>query len=273
MTEIDESFHSLDAWSAWSSANRSVYDASVGAAIAIRIKQAGFTEPMTRRIVTPDQIHAPDRNWREGLLANGLNSRMRAVLALLAQETGDRHPYGVRIFATEAITSFALILRGIFPRFLGSEYGHDEAVRRELFPIPHQDLTALTLPSDCFDIVTTNEVLEHVTDLDAALHQIARVLKPGGVHIGTHPFLLNQPQGDLRARLVNGEVIHLKEPEYHGNPVNPEGGSLVFETPGWDIIARARAAGFGTAQMRFVASEAHGYVTENTGVFVLIARK
>jgi SAM-dependent methyltransferase len=273
MVEIDESFDSLDSWLAWSNRNPAVYSAEAASAVARRILSAGFQEPLTGRIVAPGQINAPDTNWREGLAANGLISRHRAVLALIAEATAGQAAHEVRIFAAEAVTSFALLMRGIFPRFLGSEYGFDAAAGEALYPIPHQDLTALDLPSGRFDLVTTNEVLEHVPDLDAALREIARVLKPGGLHIGTHPFCLVHDSGDVRAKLVDGQVVHLKEPEYHGNPVDPGGGSLVFETPGWDILRRARAAGFSAASMRFVASESKGYITENTGVFVFYARR
>jgi SAM-dependent methyltransferase len=134
-------------------------------------------------------------------------------------------------------------------------------------------LTALTLPSGSFDLVTTNEVLEHVPDLDAALREIARVLKPGGWHVGTHPFLFTSERGDRRSELVDGEIAYHKEPEYHHDPVVNNAGSLVFETPGWDILERARVAGFSDAHMRFVASEQHGYVTEDIGVFVFCAQK
>jgi SAM-dependent methyltransferase len=206
-------------------------------------------------------------------VANGVDSRQRAVLSLIEEKVGDRPKHEVRIFGTEAVTPFALRLRGEFVRFLGSEYGADDSAKAALFPIQHQDLTALTLPSASFDLVTTNEVLEHVPDLDAALREIARVLKPGGWHVGTHPFLFMDRESDLRARLVDGVVVNIKEPELHGNPVDPSGGSLVFETPGWDIIQRARSAGLRNAHMRFVASERHGFLTENTGVFVFCAQK
>jgi SAM-dependent methyltransferase len=270
---IDKTFSSLTQWKEWAANTPGLFVAAEADAIAARILARGFIEPLTNRIIGPGEIVHSGRNWREGLQANGLNSRMRAVLALIAEHVAARPAAEIRIFAPEAVTSFALLMRGHFARFLGTEYGLDENARAALFPIQHQDLTALDLPDASFDLVTTNEVLEHVPDLDAALRELARVLKPGGWHIGTHPFWFMSENSDLRAKLANGRVVHLKEPEYHGNPVDPSGGSLVFETPGWNIIERAIAAGFSAAHMRFVASEHHGYLTENTGVFVFCAQK
>lgn len=272
MIEIDQAFSTLEEWLAWASANMTVYSAAESDEIGERILATGFTEPLTHRFVPPEKIDAANRNWREGLVAYGLNSRLRAVMALI-DETLQVPRSEARIFATEAVTAFALVMRGIFPRFLGSEYARDENTRRELFPIIHQDLMALTLPTESFDVVATNEVLEHVPDLDAALREIARILRPGGWHIGTHPFRFMSATGELRSCVKDGKVIHLMPPEVHGNPVDPGGGSLVFETPGWDIIPRAHTAGFSNAHMRFVASEKHGYLTQNTGVFVLCAQK
>jgi len=42
------------------------------------------------------------------------------------------------------------------------------------------DMTALPLPDACVDVVTTGYGLRNVPDLDAALREIHRVLKPGG---------------------------------------------------------------------------------------------
>lgn len=271
--EIDQAFASLAEWQTWVSKNTIVFDEAKADEIGERILRAGLVEPLTGTVISPAEIEHAGRNWREGLGAGGLNSRMRAVLALIDEKVGARSPHQVQIFATEAVTAFALRMRGRFARFHGAEYGADADARRALYPIPHEDLTALSLPSGRFDLVTTNEVLEHVPDLDAALREIARVLKPGGWHVGTHPFFFMEQTGDRRSLLLDNEVAHLKKPEYHGNPVDQDAGSLVFETPGWDIIARAKAAGFRNAHMRFVASEKHGYITENTGVFVFCAQR
>jgi SAM-dependent methyltransferase len=268
MLEIDESFTSLSDWLAYATNNPAVYSSAAADEVAGRVLAIGVVEPLTGR--PRKKLQAPDRNWREGLTAAGIGSRHRAVLKLIEEAVGSRWRADVAIYATEAVTPFADILRASFPQFTGSEYAPEGDPQGRFV---HQDLMGLTFAPTSFDIVTTNDVLEHVPDIDAALREIARVLKPGGRHIGTHPFFFMSAEGDLRARVVDGQVVHLRPPEYHINPVDIAGGSLVFETPGWDIIERAKAAGFEHAEMRFVASERHGCLTENLGVFVLCLQK
>lgn len=43
------------------------------------------------------------------------------------------------------------------------------------------------LESDSYDIVFSNYVLEHIVDIDAAIREIARVLKPKGLFVGSIP--------------------------------------------------------------------------------------
>jgi SAM-dependent methyltransferase len=51
------------------------------------------------------------------------------------------------------------------------------------------DITDIPLPDDSFDVVLCTEVLEHVADTSAALTQLARLCRPGGVVIVTSPFM------------------------------------------------------------------------------------
>ncbi len=47
----------------------------------------------------------------------------------------------------------------------------------------------LPFPDHSFDIVTSNQVFEHVQDIDLALAEIRRVLKPGGVFLNIFPSI------------------------------------------------------------------------------------
>lgn len=98
-----------------------------------------------------------------------------------------------------------------------------------------QDLQATTFPDASFDLVITEDVLEHVPEPRKAFAEIRRILKPGGVHIGTIPVSWDKAESFTRAELVGGVVVHLVEPEYHGDPFRAEG-ILAYTTFGQDIL-------------------------------------
>jgi SAM-dependent methyltransferase len=210
---------------------------------------------------------------REGLVYSSINSRLRAVMLCIQWALADVRWPDAKIYATEAVTPFALRLRGFFAKFIGSEYAETEAQRDELFPIPCEDLQRLSFPNDAFHLVTTNEVLEHVPSIDAALGEVHRVLRDGGWHIGTAPFAMGQYESVTKAKLQDGKIIHLTEPEYHGNPVD-ERGSLVFQIPGWDILDRAKAVGFRDAHVKYILSPQHACLSSDAGgIFVFCLQK
>jgi hypothetical protein len=64
--------------------------------------------------------------------------------------------------------------------------------RADLFPrqldVHQLDLTEIDRPDQSFDFVIANHVLEHVGDDARALHEILRVLRPGGQAILQTPF-------------------------------------------------------------------------------------
>lgn len=93
-----------------------------------------------------------------------------------------------------------------------------------------EDIERLTFPDNSFDIFITQDVLEHVFHPMQALRDIHRVLKPGGAHVFTAPKHRGLAKSVCRAELdANGDVRHLLEAQYHGNPVG-DGKALVT----WD---------------------------------------
>jgi len=98
-----------------------------------------------------------------------------------------------------------------------------------------EDLENLTFPSRSFDLVVTQDVMEHVLNPTRAFAEVARILKPGGSHIFTVPLVNKAQPSEVRAkRDSNGSIVYLQPAEYHENPVSSEG-SLVSMYWGYDI--------------------------------------
>ncbi len=103
------------------------------------------------------------------------------------------------------------------------------------------DLQALSFDDNSFDTVLTEDVLEHIPDPLKALSEIARVLKPGGFHLFTVPRYSQQPTV-VRAKLLNGEIVHLLPPAYHWDP-DSQSQCLVFTDFGDDLADAVQKEG------------------------------
>ena len=149
-----------------------------------------------------------------------------------------------------------------------SELNHDD--------IPHQDLCALTFADASFDLVLCNELFEHVRDLDQAFREIARVLRPGGRLVATCPMAFGQEESILKARHnpSSGRTELIGEPEFHGDPIRPEEGSLVYRIPGWELTEQLQQAGFQDVVTHLLASWKHGILgSDLPGVLVINAQR
>jgi SAM-dependent methyltransferase len=94
-----------------------------------------------------------------------------------------------------------------------------------------EDITKLTLPPSSVDLIVSSDVLEHVPNIELAFEESCRVLRPGGSHLFTVPT--SRGATLRRAEIVDGKIHHLVEPEYHSDPLNPQG-ILAFWTYGVD---------------------------------------
>jgi len=150
--------------------------------------------------------------------------------------------------------------------YRGSVYRPDLEPGSEVKGYLNQDLRALTLPDNDYDIVISQDVFEHVFEPQRGFAEIGRILRPGGVHIFTIPYhraMRTRP----RALLDGDRIEHLLEPEYHGDP-NSASGALVVTDWGNDLEERVfEASGLQTTLFNPQNGQ-HGIVGEYLEVFV-----
>ena len=98
-----------------------------------------------------------------------------------------------------------------------------------------EDLEQQSFDNESFDLVVTQDVMEHIFHPDRAYREIWRTLKPGGLYLHTTPIYKDHETTERRASVGrDGTVVHLAEPEYHGNPVDPKGSLVTFHY-GYDL--------------------------------------
>jgi SAM-dependent methyltransferase len=138
----------------------------------------------------------------------------------------------------------------------------------------NEDLQHLTFPDNKFDLFVSLDVLEHVADPRLAFCEIWRTLKVGGIMLSTFPVRKEQV-ASIEARVVfnnDHTVTHLKEPQYHGNPISLDG-SLVTVDYGYEIHKKiAEWAPFDVRIYRFNDTE-HGILGDYTEVFLCRKRE
>ena len=190
-------------------------------------------------------------NWREHLVCRGcgFNNRQRASYHLLLQEVRPSHQS--RYYLTEFVTGYPALLARRFPLTTGSEYlGPEHGPGQLVAGVPHEDLQALSFEDGSLDVILSLDVIEHVPDERMAFSEMARCLRPGGTLLVTAPTRIDHDDNAIRAVMsASGEVTHILEPEYHGNPIDPEAGSLCYRYFGWQVLSQLKEAGFRDAQL------------------------
>jgi SAM-dependent methyltransferase len=190
--------------------------------------------------------------------------RHRAVGAVLGRLGV---PRGAHVYELSSRGALCRYLRRTFARVTVSELFDDVAPGGFRGDVQCQDVQRLTYPDASFDLVTSTEVFEHVPDDGRAFAEVHRVLRPGGHLAFTVPLMEAAPTLE-RARLERGAIVHLVEPEYHGDRLRGRGGVLAFRTYGPDILERLREAGF-AATLERIEDPAHAI----DGATVVVGRR
>ncbi len=212
-------------------------------------------------------------NWRETLtcpechLINRWRGCLHVFEAICQPRADDR------IYLTESLSHVHDNLADRFPRLSSSEYlpnaEFGELTFRNEVLIRNEDVTKLGFEDASMDIVLCFDVLEHVPDYRAALRQFHRVLGCGGQLLLSVPFSFQH--ANIRRAVLDdeGNVQHLLEPCYHGDPLS-EQGVLSYHDFGMALLDDLREAGFQECFALCYHSREWGYLHRNV---VFIARK
>ena len=214
-------------------------------------------------------------NWRERLVCASckLNNRVRASIHIFRQECAP--PKDADIYVTEQTTVLHAWMKSHYSSIVGSEFLGPEHQHGEIISdgIRHESLTRLSFDEDSFDYVLSFDVLEHIPDYQAAIHEYLRVLRPGGQILFSVPFCFDSNEHIVRARIRDdGAVEHLLEPEYHGDPLNAAG-CLCFYQFGWRLLEEFREAGFYSVKALFYWSAKFGYLGLDHALFLAAKRR
>ena len=202
-------------------------------------------------------------NWRERMVCPScrMNNRQRAMVHVARDELGLNARS--RVYLTEQVSAVYTAVRRVFSGTIGSEFLGPQVEPGTVNEggVRHEDVTGLSLPAGSVDAVLTFDVLEHVPDYRKAFAEFHRVLAPDGCLLFTIPFLPDSEESFVRAEHgANGELIHHRPPQYHGDPVRPSEGVLCYHDFGWDLLGHLREAGFADAALLAFRSLDYGYL-------------
>ena len=122
-------------------------------------------------------------------------------------------------------------------------------------------------PDERFDLVITQDVMEHVNQPEAAFREIARTLRRGGAYVFSVPTYKGLVKSERIGEYVADEFLSFGEPEYHGNPINANGSPVTFHY-GYDLAELIRVwSGLDVVCLRF-SDRYLGIIGEITEIYV-----
>jgi len=219
--------------------------------------------------------HNPE-NLRESLNCHNCNSttRQRQMAKLICNKFGISSLNQIsgikkKIYNTESsgpIHNKLLKAKNYyFSEYFGENYKSGEKVNG----IRNENLNHLSFKNETFDLVLSSDVFEHIATPFKAHGEVYRVLKKGGCHIFTVPFLKDKYLNENRAIIKNNKTIHLMEPIYHLDGIRPENGILVYNIFSLEMLIKLKKIGFDT-QMYLAITNTFGINIDSSPIFCSI---
>lgn len=183
--------------------------------------------------------------------------RHRALVSVLARIHADLKPLRVHESSPSACT--AEYFHRHCAQFTGSYYLPNKRPGQKLGVFVNCDLAQQPFTAGSFDLVVTQDVLEHLPQPQPALREIERTLRSGGRHLFTVPRTPEQPTR-ARAEWRDGALHQLLPAEYHRDPTNPRG-SLVVTDWGQDLETLVARPGRSQCVAHSVLAPQYGIMT------------
>ena len=178
----------------------------------------------------------------------GMQNRVRAMIHLFKILEKSK-PQNKKIYCQEYYTPFFNYLHSNYSKnneIIGSEwFGADRKSGEYVNGVLHEDCLSLSFNDNEFDYIFSNDVFEHVSDIEKTLSEAKRCLKEGGKLIFRAPVEWDKEKTVKMAELKDGEVTFLAPPIYHGGfSFDDPNGTLVYYVYGCDIFDILKSAGF-----------------------------
>jgi SAM-dependent methyltransferase len=221
------------------------FDAELDAQVSAAVIAAGTLRGVCNLAGCVTDFAVESDNLRETLRATvsgSINRRRQLICALGLAVCGTAHvtlpeiaaqirQRQLRCYLAEAGSELAQALQALIgPLLVCSEYfGPAYRSGETVGGVLHQDLQQTSFAAAAFDLIITAEVFEHIPDALRAEREIVRLLRPGGVYCFTVPFLpYHEADLVLAEHNAHGELLLHAEAQYHGDPIRPQEGALVY---------------------------------------------
>jgi len=155
-----------------------------------------------------------------------------------------------KIYETAAYNIFRNDALRNIDNYVVSEYFDGHLPGTFVNGIRNEDLEHLTFQDNSFNVLINSDVLEHVSNLDKALSEVKRVLKPGGFHVFTLPVDYELPKTTERAIVIDGKIKHIMKPVLHGDTIRGSG-ILAFRDFGKDVLQYMSRDGFECKELKY----------------------
>ena len=110
----------------------------------------------------------------------------------------------------------SLKLQNKCPNYIASQYYGESDKGKIINGYRNENLESQTFKDESFDLVITQDVMEHIFNPQSAFREIARTLKPGGAHIFTVPLINKERTTECWAKLDdNNNIIFFSKISYY----------------------------------------------------------